>query len=248
MSEFFTPNYFIDADTGEISYPKTANVTTIDYVCADPHFSHPRLFKFSWRANIFRDPDEYDEFMVNSWNKVVKKGQTVVIIGDYAYKDHAKWLNRLNGKKILVYGNHDSMGQDKLNLFTGVYPMYMKNIKGQEVFFFHYPCKAWPNANKGSWNLYGHTHGREREYPRNTQFDCGVDVWGYIPIPWEVVEMKMDFLQKLDSKYSAKGLLNETLARANLGILSIYFNSKNMENPVDKKVMDFFFNSEAKAK
>jgi calcineurin-like phosphoesterase family protein len=49
--------------------------------------------------------------LISNWNKKVKKEDTVYILGDVIFSNSVsetkKILTSLNGKKILVYGNHD---------------------------------------------------------------------------------------------------------------------------------------------
>lgn len=58
--------------------------------------------------------NDYVERLGNNWNSIVKEEDTVVIVGDISwamnfdelYEDFS-FLNDLNGKKIIVKGNHD---------------------------------------------------------------------------------------------------------------------------------------------
>ena len=58
--------------------------------------------------------ENYQEKIFNNWNKIVKNGDTVLIVGDIswamnieeAYIDLKK-IDDLNGEKILLKGNHD---------------------------------------------------------------------------------------------------------------------------------------------
>jgi calcineurin-like phosphoesterase family protein len=98
----------------------------------------------------------------------------------------------LNGKKILVQGNHDKMSQDVLKNFTEVYGgLYRTNIEKQCVTFCHYCMVTWASSCHGSWLIYGHSHGRIKEFEDKFAFDCGVDVWNYTPISWDVVKYVM---------------------------------------------------------
>ena len=47
----------------------------------------------------------------DNWNKMVGKKDRVIIVGDFAFANHVKWANCLNGKKVLILGNHDNMNK-----------------------------------------------------------------------------------------------------------------------------------------
>ena len=69
------------------------------------HISH------KWMAiqRGFDTVEEYDEHLIESWNKVVKRKDLVYILGDITMEtnEHYHQLDRLNGHKIVVLGNHD---------------------------------------------------------------------------------------------------------------------------------------------
>ncbi|MBQ8210456.1 MAG: metallophosphoesterase [Clostridia bacterium] len=64
--------------------------------------------------DIFRGWDNYVERLEKQWNAVVSEKDTVVINGDISWAMHLKdcysdfdFINRLNGSKIILKGNHD---------------------------------------------------------------------------------------------------------------------------------------------
>lgn len=70
------------------------------------HFGHDWLAKY----RDFYDAYHHDEFLIKSWNSVVKsKKDLTYILGDVTMKDpeHYYQLDRLRGRKIVVLGNHD---------------------------------------------------------------------------------------------------------------------------------------------
>jgi len=83
------------------------------FVISDTHFGHAN----SWAK--FKNPDgtplrpftsneEMDNTMVERWNEVVKPHDTVYHLGDVVIaRKNLKTLERLNGRKILIMGNHD---------------------------------------------------------------------------------------------------------------------------------------------
>ena len=64
--------------------------------------------------NIFRGWDNHTERLLANWNRLVKPQDTVVLPGDLSWalkleetKPDFEFLKKLNGKKILLKGNHD---------------------------------------------------------------------------------------------------------------------------------------------
>lgn len=64
-----------------------------------------------WMAKYrgFESSYEHDEWLIEHYNSVVNKRDIVYILGDITMekKEHYHQLNRLNGRKIVVLGNHD---------------------------------------------------------------------------------------------------------------------------------------------
>jgi len=69
------------------------------------HLGHKNIVLYrGWN-----DAEEHDAFLIQEWNKVVHKRDTTYIIGDVTMEkpnDYYK-LDLLNGRKIVVLGNHD---------------------------------------------------------------------------------------------------------------------------------------------
>lgn len=136
-----------------------------------------------------------NDALVENWNSRVDKGDYVVIVGDFAFSRHQEWINILNGKKILVRGNHDKMSHDVERNFTSTHEMLLKKINGQHIFFCHYAMRTWPGPYQRTWHLYGHTHGRMPESSDFMSCDVGVDVWGYAPVSFDMIAEKMQTLK-----------------------------------------------------
>ena len=82
------------------------------YALSDLHLSFGVKDK---PMNIFGDKwNNYEEKLKENWNKTVKNDDTVIIAGDFSWAmyleetlEDFKFLNKLNGKKIILKGNHD---------------------------------------------------------------------------------------------------------------------------------------------
>ena len=165
--------------------------------------------------------DEMNADMVRIWNGVVSSKDFVYIVGDFAWRRHRRWIQELNGKKILIVGNHDKMPQDDLDLFKPdwtvddmtwkealkvrlqfreVHQKLRRKICGQDMTLVHEPARSWPSSVHGAWCLTGHCHGRMAETrPNNASggliLDVGWPVWGR-PISFD--EVKKEMMIKLD--------------------------------------------------
>ena len=80
------------------------------YTISDLHLS----FGSNKPMNIFRGWENHTERLFANWNRLVNQEDTVVLPGDFSWGlkledtlEDFKFLNKLNGKKILLKGNHD---------------------------------------------------------------------------------------------------------------------------------------------
>ena len=183
-----------------------------DFVVADTHFGHPNILKHTGRP--FRCLDENDEALADNWNSIVPARGVVRILGDFAWRDHARYLQRLNGKKILVCGSHDRMSQDALSLFKEVHKGgAMLNFGNHRRFWCsHTCCRVWERGHYSVGHLFGHSHGRLETM--NMSVDVGVDSGRvfkkYFPIPIEEV---VSWMAKREEQMMAEGRIVEERGR-----------------------------------
>lgn len=153
------------------------------WITSDLHFGHANIMKFCPVTRYgFRDVDHMNESMIQEWNKVVAAEDEVFILGDVAFCNAEKAvsiLDRLNGAKILVEGNHDVKllkDSDFRSCFKEVHSYLRYNHNGQLVIMFHYPIHEWDQMHRGSVHFYGHVHGKptgmERYRARDVAFDA----------------------------------------------------------------------------
>lgn len=80
------------------------------YTISDLHLS----FGADKPMDIFRGWENHTDRLISNWNRVVSENDTVVLPGDFSWGlkieetlNDFKFLNRLNGRKIIGKGNHD---------------------------------------------------------------------------------------------------------------------------------------------
>ena len=71
------------------------------------HFGHANIIKLANRP--FSSVQEMDEVMIERWNSVVKKNDTVYHLGDFAFRGAPanNYKKKLSGNIICLQGNHD---------------------------------------------------------------------------------------------------------------------------------------------
>lgn len=166
------------------------------FFTSDTHYFHANIIKYSNRP--FTNVDEMNKHMIKAWNEKVQSGDTVYHLGDFGFTngtDAANIVRRLNGNKILIWGNHDkSLRKDKsfVGMWGSTHEILEITIQGQHIVLFHYPIMSWNRMFHGSWHLHGHCHGNLK-YPFNGKVrDMGVDCCpNFAPMSFE--EIKEEF-------------------------------------------------------
>lgn len=144
---------------------------------ADTHFHHGNIIDYCDRP--FYSITEHDEKLIENWNSVVDKADTVYHLGDFGFSPKRegveslqKIAGKLKGKIILIKGNHDT-NIDSVKRFETIKDYHVIHTNNTRFVLFHYPMRSWQFMNKGSIHLYGHCHSRMP--PLYRSFDCGVD-------------------------------------------------------------------------
>lgn len=169
--------------------------TTI-WVTADTHFGHAAICKHCNRP--FETTQEMDETLISNWNARVKGNDIVYHLGDFSWKPPEIYLNKLNGKVVLIKGNHEfRMAKKYLECFEFVKDVYQLKYNGMKFWMSHYAHRTWPSKNYSSIHIFGHSHCSLEDHGFSTDIgvDCSERIIGrpYSPISIdEIVEYMED--------------------------------------------------------
>lgn len=159
------------------------------FFIGDTHFGHANIIKYCKRP--FSSAQEMDAMLIKNWNDVVEPGDTVYHLGDFAFDRHPeKYLNRLNGIKHLIKGNHDKQPSIKHG-WASINDYREIRVEGQHIVLFHFACRVWHRSHKGSWMLYGHSHGTLPDDRTLLSIDVGVDCHNFKPISFNQIKTIM---------------------------------------------------------
>lgn len=149
-----------------------------------------------------------DDALVENWNKTVSKNDTVIHLGDFAFKQSESVksiLQRLNGEIHILLGNHDNPRQIKFAPFASVregiwdFSFYDNNRKEKRsVFLCHYPMLSWNGSFHGRPHLFGHVHSGpyKKFFCQRNSYDVGVDNNKYTP------SLLTEVINNLESKFN----------------------------------------------
>lgn len=181
-----------------------------NWFSADYHFGHTNILRLCKRQ--FLNIHHMRDCIIANHNSVVAPNDKHWILGDFAYRCSAQYavecLERMNGFIHLIFGNHDKplrqawrkglldkmVSSKKLTIYANrdrkqIISLDLK-MDGQRIIVSHYAMRSWPGAFKGSWHIYGHSHGNLSSYFRS--FDCGIDTSKYFPYKFEQIKLRMD--------------------------------------------------------
>lgn len=185
---------------------------------SDTHFFHKNIILYSNRPFASKEEMEarsiqlesvkrMNDAMVQAWNDKVSPEDTVWHLGDFALtKDRdgaSRILDKLNGHKHLVRGNHDPSWVCNLPQWESVQDYKEQRIEGKNIVLCHYAMRVWNRSHHGALMFYGHSHAT---LPGNSQsVDVGVDNWDYAPIGLDEILARLKTLPPYDQKMNKYG-------------------------------------------
>ena len=160
-----------------------------DYFTSDIHLEHKNIFLFESVARPFTCLTDMYAAIIERWNNKVSEQDTTFILGDVSFERSTDLsitiniLNSLNGRKVLIKGNHDSYtvrNEAFRNCFESIHDMYDYKCNKQKYILCHYPMLSWRDSRRGSKQLFGHEHSKYRGH--RFQLNVGMDCHNLTPI------------------------------------------------------------------
>lgn len=171
------------------------------FFTSDQHFGHENILRYEAEKRVneygqpFKTVDRMNDYLVDCWNANVGDSDEVYCLGDFSFKLQVmrEIMPLLNGKKILIVGNHDPFfkrmvtGKEdearKLALqagFSGIHFQLDLELPGIGlVRLAHFPyapddltglpefelkyLEHRPKVGKEKFLLHGHVHSEWRE-------------------------------------------------------------------------------------
>lgn len=191
-------------------FDKTAckNVSRI-FFYSDPHYAHKKIIQYCNRPwndgknelgelNVTNENvAQMNAELVKRYNEVVGANDVVYFLGDVSFgkKENVKeFVSQLNGKKLLVKGNHDHH-KNSLYVDAGFSWVYDRPIIIKDFIILSHAPLQFLNSNCPFYNIFGHVHDSEM-YPTWTRCSCCacVERHDYKPVSFDDVMKKYNEL------------------------------------------------------
>lgn len=147
------------------------------YISSDHHFHHKNVLDFEDRP--FDTLDDMNQGLIDAWNAVVRKTDTVLHLGDLSFGNVHDWrwvLNELRGNIILIKGNHDKSKIVTTMLNEGLlheyHPLGTVMKRNHMILnMSHYPMLI--GARPNNFSIHGHLHSADTDFTNHV--NIGID-------------------------------------------------------------------------
>lgn len=131
---------------------------------SDFHFGHNKPFIYESRG--FSSIEEHDEELIRRFNSIVNPKDVTYHLGDFCWMSVNRYLSRLNGRLIIIYGNHDKTLREFLKAhpervdaaYEGYHNMYIGSK--QPITLCHFAMHSWEKSHYNAMHIYGHHHSK----------------------------------------------------------------------------------------
>jgi len=159
------------------------------FFIADTHFGHANILAHEPEARPFRTVAEHDEALIARWNAVVRPGDVVWHLGDFAWSHDAAChaLERLKGRIKLVLGDHEPKWLPK-DRVPGVEEVHGVVKWRRGIALSHVPLALGGKFQKC---LHGHMHAKSLDDPR--YYCVSVEHTGLAPVLWNDLNEELNW-------------------------------------------------------
>lgn len=135
----------------------------------------------------FDNVDEMTEGLIERWNSVVKDGDLVYHLGNFAWdpKTAQHAMSKLKGTIWFIPGEYDDAiielaGKGMLINGAKVERQIMPLHKMKSTISY-WPLGKWPGANEDYWSIIGYPDKAFKSDPKQKTINASTDLWGLKP-------------------------------------------------------------------
>lgn len=188
------------------------------FYISDLHLGHEKIIKICDRP--YSSLEEMNNALIENWNRKVKPTDEVYIVGDLFLKmpekEGEEIIEKLNGTKYLIIGNHDWAWMGKVDLkkyFKKVTELMTIEDCGNKITLCHYPMMDF----LGDFLVYGHIHNNTKDFywqllkTMDNAFNASVEINNFEPCTFNelvinnikyksILQKKINYIKRDESK------------------------------------------------
>jgi calcineurin-like phosphoesterase family protein len=164
------------------------------FFISDTHFGHRGIIQYESEKRPFQTLEEHDEALIANWNNTVKSDDKVYHVGDFCLNWRSLSVaKRLNGRKILIMGNHDIFRTEEY-LEVG-FERVQGALQFENLILTHIPVHPQQLEHRFFANVHGHLHSKK--LPDWRYLNVSVEHINLTPITLEEVYSRIVEQQKI---------------------------------------------------
>lgn len=158
------------------------------FVISDHHLGHTNSWEKFKREDgsplrPFTSTEEMNETMIELHNAKVKDQDTVYFLGDVVInKKYLELVKRMNGRKILIRGNHDIF-KDEEYREVGFQQIHGVRVFVDKFILSHIPLHPDCVSERFRVNVHGHLHANEIKMPWGVNANRNEIIYADFPDP-----------------------------------------------------------------
>lgn len=151
---------------------------------SDLHLGHDNILNWS-PSRHGNNIHDHDRWIIEQWNSVIRKRDTVYLLGDVAFSREAlAQCAQLNGNKNVILGNHDKYD---IELYQQYFTVCRGIMKYKGFWLSHAPIH--PDELRGCRNIHGHVHNKT--IPDNRYINVCVEAVHGTPIFFDQIKQNL---------------------------------------------------------
>ena len=157
------------------------------FFIGDTHFAHKNIIKWSECRKHYTDVNHMNEDLILRWNSVVQPDDKVFMVGDFAFASRFDILARLNGRILLVLGNHEYPNKIKA-ILEHPHVKVCSSAEWEGGVVTHIPVHP-SQLERWDFNIHGHLH--EDIIEGDSRYVCvSAEQINLTPISWDDLRKK----------------------------------------------------------
>lgn len=157
------------------------------FVTSNQQFGRPGAIKANSRS--FEDVEEMNEYMIAQWNSVVSDGDTVFVLGNFAWQPEICELliEQLNGSIYVMNGEWDQATQDVIKLKNTEPKLHflvegIRHLANAKAVLSYWPLLDWPKRKQGTVSFIGHSNKAHKTDHKKKVVNVSCDRWDFKPV------------------------------------------------------------------